>query len=129
MSGAGPGRYICIGCPLGCTLLVAPAAPPAAGRWCVHGAHCRSGREYALQEHLQSVRVLTMTVRVTGGAAGVVSARTSRPIAKDRLLDAARAVRKLTVRAPVAMGQIILANLAGTGADLIATCSVAGRGG
>ena len=120
MTGTEEAAYLCIGCPLGCELKVVKRKDS----WEVEGAECARGTEYALQEHLDPRRVLTMVVTVVGGTASVVPARTTGPIPRTKLLEAARIVRQTAVTVPVAAGQILITDIAGTGADLIATAKV-----
>ena len=112
--------YLCIGCPLGCDLKVTRTEDG----WVVNGAQCERGTEYALQEHLDPRRVLTMVVSVVGGTAPVVPARTTGPIPRAKLLEAARFTRQTTVGAPVNTSQVLVADIANTGVDLVATGSV-----
>ena len=57
-------RLVCIVCPKGCRL----RARQEEGRWTVEGNGCPRGEAYALQELTAPTRVLTTTVRLTGGA-------------------------------------------------------------
>jgi CxxC motif-containing protein len=73
---------------------------------------------------LSPERTLTSSVVVSGGAWPFVSVKTSRPVPKDKLFDVLSAVKRLRVEAPVSLGQVILSNVAGTGADIVATRTV-----
>jgi len=112
--------YLCIGCPLGCDLKVVKTE----GGWAVEGAGCRRGVEYALQEHLDPRRVLTIVVKVVNGTVPVVPARSAFPIPRDKLLEAARVACRTEVVAPVSAGQVLITDIAGAGVDLIATGKV-----
>ena len=54
------------------------------------------------------------------------SVKTSREIDKARISDAIARVKVLRVKAPISAGQVIDADLASTGAALVATASVEG---
>lgn len=108
----------CIGCPLGCPLTAAPAPD---GTWNVTGHTCKRGQEYAQKELTNPSRTLTSTVRITGAAARVVSVRTAADIPKEKLWEAMKEINHLSVPAPVRMGDILLADIAGTGVALVAT--------
>lgn len=117
----------CIGCPLGCTLHV-EMADGAVVR--VEGAGCENGRRYARSECTHPVRMLTTTVRLAGTVpAGaerpdgryMLPVRTRSPIPKERLAACMQALAGIRVAPPVRSGQVIAADVAGTGVDIIAT--------
>ena len=107
---------ICTRCPMGCTLNVAEDS----GVLSVSGNSCPRGAEYGRSEFLCPVRNLTSTVLVLGGTEPLLPVRTDRPIPQAKLMEAMAALRAITVRAPVAAGQILLENIAETGANLVA---------
>lgn len=108
----------CIGCPLGCEMTVTLEDGAITK---VAGQTCRRGEIYARQEVTNPVRTVTGTVRVTGGSAPVVSVRTRTDIPKERVAACAEAMKHISVQAPVEPGDVILADIAGTGVDLVAT--------
>lgn len=110
----------CIGCPLGCAL----TAVPAAGDWDVSGYTCKRGLQYAKKELTRPERTVTSTVRVTGGAAAVTSVRTAADVPKDAIFTVMEAISQIVVKAPVAIGDVLCENIAGTGVCLIATKAV-----
>ena len=79
----------------------------------VSGNECPRGREYALGEYASPVRTAVFNVRVRGGAAPVVAARTARPVAVNKILPLSRLLAKLEVAAPVREGQTLFAALLG----------------
>ena len=106
----------CTRCPMGCTLTVTEES----GVLTVTGQGCPRGEEYGRSEYTCPVRTLTTTVLVTGSTEPLLPVRTDRPIPKEKLFDCMEIVRSLRVAAPVSAGQILLENIAGTGADLVA---------
>ena len=88
----------------------------------VTGNTCPRGDDYARKECTAPERTVTGTVRVIGGSAPVVSVRTSRPIPKEKVLELARLMAKLQAQAPICPGDVLAADVLGTGADLLATC-------
>lgn len=112
----------CIICPKGCAITVTLDGGDIVQ---IEGFSCRRGEDYARREITAPTRMVTGTVRVTGGCAPVVSVKTRCAIPKDRILDTARLLRQLSVQAPVAAGDILAEDAAGTGVDIIATKSVA----
>jgi VCBS repeat-containing protein len=75
----------------------------------VSGNTCPRGDSYARKECTAPERTVTGTVRVSGGSAPVVSVRTSSPIPKEKVLELAALMGKLTVSAPVRPGDVLAA--------------------
>lgn len=57
----------------------------------------------------------------------MVSCKTRSDIPKDAIFAVAAALKTVEVAAPVAIGDVVLPDAAGTGVDVIATKSVAAR--
>ena len=115
----------CIGCPMGCPLIVTMENGAVAS---VTGNTCPRGDAYARKEVTAPTRIVTTTVRVTGGALAAVSCKTRSDIPKGKIFDIIRALKAVEVAAPVVIGQVILPNAADTGVDVIATKNVEKRG-
>ena len=111
----------CIGCPLGCAL----TAVPTADVFDITGYTCKRGLEYAKKELTRPERTVTSTVRVSGGKANVVSVRTATDVPKDAIFTVMEAINALIVPAPVKIGDVLCADIAGTGVALTATKGVA----
>ncbi len=114
-------KVVCVACPVGCAVEVelSDGAPPR-----VRGHGCPRGEAYAREEALAPRRVLTTSVRVVDGEIPLASVRTSAPIPRSLLPEAMALVRALAIPAPVQLGQVLVPNLLGTGADLVATRAV-----
>lgn len=108
----------CICCPVGC-LLRAEIENGAVTS--VHGNGCKRGAEYAAQECVAPLRVVTAGVPVIGGSLRRVSVKTAKPVAKEKMFAVMDALRGCTAQAPVKIGDVLIANVADTGADLVAT--------
>lgn len=113
----------CIGCPLGCAL----TAVPAAEGWDISGYTCKRGLEYAKKELTRPERTVTSTVRVSGGKANVVSVRTATDVPKDAIFAVMDAINAIVAPAPIAIGDVLCPDIAGTGVALTATKAVAKR--
>ena len=111
----------CIGCPMGCRLTVSLEEGAVTA---VTGNTCRRGDAYARREVTAPTRVLTTTVRVTGGMAPVVAVKTIGEVPKELVLSCARGLRAVKVPAPVAAGDIIYRDILGTGVDVAAVGDV-----
>ena len=113
---AGLRHLVCIVCPRGCRLTVDETQD-----YKVTGNGCPRGAEYGRTELQNPTRVLTTTVCVEGGLYPRIPVKTSRAIPKGLLMDAMAEVAKVRLTAPVRRGQVILPDLLGTGADLVAS--------
>ncbi len=111
-------HYLCIGCPLGCRLEVDAIDGEVVE---VRGNSCKRGKEFAVQEHTDPRRFVTTTVRTLGGRWPRLPVKTATSVPKGRVVDVARALHELTLTAPVAMGDVVLADVLGTGVDVVAT--------
>lgn len=109
----------CIRCPRGCAVTVTLEDGAIVS---VRGNSCPRGDAYARAEVTNPTRVVTTTVPVRGSdAERVVSVKTAGDVPKDRVFDVVRALRGIEATAPVEIGDVILANAAGTGVDVVAT--------
>ena len=114
-------HLICIGCPVGCALTVKTEQGAVIS---VEGNTCKRGREYGEKEVTAPARTVTTTVTVTGGKIPAVSVRTRKDIPKEKNFDCIRALKGIQIPAPVHTGDIILADAAGSGVDVVATKTV-----
>lgn len=87
----------------------------------VSGNTCPRGDAYARKEVTNPTRIVTSTVKVEGGLVEMISVKTKEDIPKDKIFDCVRALKGVTVKAPVHIGDVILADVAGTGVDVVAT--------
>ena len=113
-------EMVCICCPLGCALAVTEEN----GELKVTGNTCNRGAEYGKKEATNPTRIVTTTVRVKNGILPVVSVKTKEDIPKGKIFDCVKALKDVSVKAPVAIGDVVLADVAGTGVDVIATKNV-----
>lgn len=109
----------CIVCPVGCRMSVEMVD----GKYMVKGNGCRRGQTYAIQESTNPMRTLTSLVKVEGGAELLCPVKTSAPIPKSVIGAALQAVKAARANAPIQIGDVIIKNIAGTGADLVATAN------
>lgn len=54
----------------------------------------------------------------------MVSVKTKEDVPKEKIFDCMRALKDVTVQAPVHIGDVVLKNVAGTGVDMVATKNV-----
>ena len=115
----------CIGCPMGCALTVTLDGGAVTA---VAGNTCPRGDAYARKEVTHPTRIVTTTVRVRGGTLAAAPCKTRSDVPKDKIFDVVRALKAVEADAPVALGQVLLADAAGTGVDVIATKAVGKAG-
>ena len=109
---------ICIGCPNGC-LVTVDKNPD--GSLSITGNTCKKGEEYARNEMTAPKRTVTSIVRVSGGKNPVVSVKTKEEIPKEKIAACMEEINRTALKAPVSLGQIVIADVAGTGVDIVAT--------
>ena len=114
-------ELICISCPMGCRLTVKLEGNEVVS---VTGNTCPRGEEYARKECTNPERILTSTVKINGAVHRVLPVITDREIPLGKLFEAMEAIRKVEVDAPVKEGDILIENILGTGANVIASRSM-----
>ena len=107
----------CIVCPRGCQLKVELAADGKIEN--VEGFACPRGKQYAIDECTHPMRTVTSTVRATNG--DPVPVKTNRTIPKELIFDCMKEINRATVTLPVHIGNVVIANVLNTGADIIVT--------
>lgn len=108
----------CIVCPTGCHLTVTLDGKTVLS---VEGMGCPRGKVYGAAEAVAPVRVLTTSLPVDpsfGG--GMLPVKSARPLPKERLFDAMRALSRVTIGRPLALGDVVVPNICGTGVDMVA---------
>lgn len=109
----------CTVCPKGCRVTVFYDDKGEVKK--ITGNACSKGETYARAELVNPKRVLTSTVRVSGGAKPVISVKTDAPVPLKKMMDCMAAVNRIQPKAPVKMGEVLAKNIAGTKANLVAT--------
>ena len=79
------------------------------------------GYEFAKNEYTDPKRMLTTTVKVTGGVLPRIPVISTQEVPKDRLEDCLKVLYGLELKAPVQYGEIICENILGTGVDIKAS--------
>ncbi len=113
-------KLLCIVCPEGCEMEVVEKQ----GTFVFPKGICQRGQDYARQEIVDPRRILTSTVRLTGGEVEMLPVRTTQPIPKEKLLEAMDQIAGITAHAPVRIRDVVIPDVAGSGAALIASRSV-----
>lgn len=114
-------KITCIGCPKGCSLTVTKlneSNTPESFK--IEGNGCKIGLNYAYKEMTNPVRVLTSTIRVLGGERELVAVKSVPEVPKDLQLTCMEIIKRTTVTAPVHAGDILINDILGTGANIVA---------
>jgi CxxC motif-containing protein len=107
-------ELICIVCPRGCHLKVDDQLN-------VTGNSCPRGAVYGKQEVTNPTRVVTSTVSILGAELPVCPVKTAHPIPKGKIFDVMASINETVIHAPIAIGDVVIANVADTGVDIIST--------
>ena len=108
-------ELICIVCPKGCHLKV-----DENDNYSVTGNGCERGVEYGQKELTAPTRVITSTVKVRGALYSRCPVKTAAPIPKGLITEAMKLLNDVELQAPVRVGDIVVADICGTGIPFIA---------
>ncbi len=108
----------CIICPRGCLMKVEKDGDAVK----VEGNSCPKGKDYAESELTNPTRTVTSSVFVANRDGKSVSVKTDKPIPKANIFDVMAVIRSTTVDAPVAIGDVIKADV--YGANIVATSAM-----
>lgn len=87
----------------------------------VAGNFCPRGAAYARAELTHPTRVVTSTVRIEGARYPRCPVKTAAPVPKERVEDVMAELARVTVTAPVRVGQTVIGDVCGTGVAVVAT--------
>ena len=104
----------CIVCPRGCRLHIDDELN-------VTGNFCPRGAEYAKNELTNPKRMITSIVRVKNRENTMVSVKTSTSIPKGKIFEILKEIEKVSVDAPIHIGDVVIKDVLGTGSDIVAT--------
>ncbi len=108
---------VCITCPRGCTMNVRQDGDEIT----VTGNSCKRGEVFAVNELTHPMRTICSTVATAFPEAPVLPCRVSTDIPKDKIFDVMKEINKVCITERIARGDVIIENVLGTGADVIAT--------
>ncbi|MBQ6474021.1 MAG: DUF1667 domain-containing protein [Victivallales bacterium] len=110
----------CIGCPMGCQITAILEDDRIVE---LAGYTCPRGEIYARKECTTPERTIT-TLMVVPGVTMPVCVKTAGSVPKARIAECLKAIHATVPALPVKEGQVLLANVCGTGVDVVATRSV-----
>ena len=103
----------CIMCPVGCGLTIEKSR----GKITVSGNNCIRGEQYAKEELVSPKRVVTTLVKTLDG---VLPVKTTKSVPKELIFKVVEEINKITLKKGK-IGDIIIRDILGTGADVIIT--------
>ena len=113
-------EFTCIVCPVSCSLKVESEN----NEILVTGNQCKRGMIFGQNEFTHPMRMLTTTVKIEGQNLHRLPVISTKEIPKEKLKDLVKELYKLTIKAPVKRGDVIVKNISNTGADIIATRTI-----
>ena len=111
-------RFTCVTCPTGCQVDVVVENGIIVS---MEGNQCPKAEEFIAQELLEPMRTLTSTVRISGAKWDMLPVRTDKPIPKRLFFEVMRELAAVVLQAPVNLGDVVIKDIQGTGANIIAT--------
>ena len=114
-------KLICIACPIGCEINVTHDGKTVLE---VDGNKCKEGIDYTETEITDPQRMVITTVRARGGFQPLVPVRSTEPVPKAKIFTILKKLRKVELKTPVKIHQVVLSNAAGTGVDIITSRSL-----
>ncbi|HAS79905.1 MAG TPA: molybdopterin oxidoreductase [Fusobacteriaceae bacterium] len=109
-------KLICIVCPMGCHIEV-----DEENDYKVTGNKCPRGAIYGKKELTAPTRVVTSTIKISGGIHHRVPVKTAGDIPKELNFKCMDLISRLEVKSPVKMGDIVSKNVFNTGVDIVIT--------
>lgn len=111
-------HFTCVTCPVGCEVDVELREGNIVS---MKGNRCDKIKEFVQQELKEPMRVLTTTVRIEGAKWAMLPVRTDKPIPKRLFSEAIGVLANIDLKAPVHISDVIIKDIAGSGANIVAT--------
>ena len=90
----------------------------------VTGNNCPRGEIYAKAELTNPVRMVTSTVAIQSEIEKRLPIKTSKAISKSLVFKVIEETKKISVKAPIKIGDVIIKNILGTDVNIVATKNV-----
>lgn len=114
-------KITCTVCPMGCEITVTGEGENITS---VDGFTCARGEKYARAEFVRPVRILTTTVKTTNKEIPLLAVRSKEPVPKELVAKCVEVLKTVVVSAPVAVHDVICADICGTGIDIVASANL-----
>ena len=116
-------EIICTVCPRGCAVTVEGTENEITS---IEGYSCKRGMEFAKSEFSNPVRILTTLVKIDGIENDLLPVRSDKPIPKTAIFECMKAIKDAKVKMPIKRYDVIIHDVCGTGADIVATKDING---
>lgn len=114
-------ELVCINCPRGCKLNVENNN----GEIKVSGNFCPRGEQYAIAEITNPLRTLTTTVKIVSNKYERLPVISSKPLPKDKVIDAVKEIKSIEIKTPIKMGDVVVKNILNLDVDIISSKTIA----
>ncbi len=115
-------EIICIICPRGCRIKV---EEEGTGIIKINNNLCKRGYEYSKREFINPCRILTSSVKLLAAyGRRMMPVRSTKPIPKEIIFECMKAIKKISIEAPVKINQVIISDILGTGIDIVTCMSI-----
>ncbi len=112
----------CTTCPASCKLIVKTENGEIVE---ISGNTCPRGIAFAQKEYTDPERLVTSTVLIEkDGKEFLLPVRTKTPVSKKLVFDVMEDIRKIKVKAPVRVGEVVYENIGNSSCELIACKTV-----
>ena len=112
----------CIVCPRGCRAKVRIIGGKVVG---IENVKCKRGKDYIAQEAVDPKRILFTTIPIDRAKGiRVLPVRSDKPFPKGMLKKGFEELKKIRVKAPIRVGEVLVENILGTGINIKACRSV-----
>jgi len=111
-------HFVCVVCPIGCEIDVVHDDGEIIS---MEGNKCEKSHEFVSQELIEPMRILTTTVRIQGARLSVIPVRSDKAVPKRLFPRIMKKLRRIRLQAPVNMLDMVVKDIVGTGANIIAT--------
>ncbi len=111
-------HFVCVVCPVGCEIDVVYDGSKIIS---MEGNKCEKSEEFVSQELIEPMRILTTTVRIQGSKWPVIPVRTDKAVPKRLFPRIMKQLRRIKLQAPVNMLDVVVKDIVGTEANIIAT--------
>jgi len=110
-------ELVCIVCPIGCRLKITGTPDNLT----VTGNQCKRGIGYASDEINNPTRMICSTVKIRGAIHKVIPVKTDKAIPEKYKLEVMKLINNIELTSPVKMGDIVVADIFGTGINIVTT--------
>ena len=111
-------HFVCVVCPIGCEIDVVHDGGKVIS---MEGNECKKSEEFVNQELIEPMRILTTTIRIQGARWAVIPVRSDKAVPKRLFPQIMKQLRRIELQAPVNMLDVVVKDIVGTGANIIAT--------